>query len=156
MNDRRFSAIAEFIGVAAVVLSLVFVGMEIRQSADINSAQAVYSLNQTTSELLQQIAINADLAELLSHASNDFASLDENEQMRARFWYRGVINNHEAAWKFHSKGLIDDQDHQAWLTSFCDILIQREGARIEWQASSEIYNRRFVDEYNTHCGLNSK
>ena len=153
MNNSRFAAVTEILGVAAVVLSLIFVGMEIRQAADINSAQTVLSLNQSTSELLQQLASNDELAGLIIRASNDYASLNAEEQVRAGFWFRSVINNHESAWKYHSKGLMDDMDHQAWIRSFCDGLMQREGARREWLTSNEVYSRDFVDEYNFNCGF---
>lgn len=156
MDRKRFGNVAEFVGVAALVLSLIFVGMEIRQAADINSAQAVQSLNLSTSELMRQIAINDELSGLLNRASNDYVSLDADEQIRVGFWYRAVINSHEAAWKFHSKGLIDDLDHQAWIRSFCNILVHREGARREWLSSWNIYNQDFVEEYNAHCGIDNE
>jgi len=37
--------------------------------------------------------------------------------------------SHGIVWKYHSKGLIDDMDHQAWIRSFYNDLMQREGSR---------------------------
>jgi hypothetical protein len=61
----------------------------------------------------QPLEPDRELSSLVSRASEDYESLDGQERKQAGFWFRNVIGNHEAAWKYYSMGLMDVKDHDA-------------------------------------------
>lgn len=65
MRPDNWKSIAEFVGIAAIVLSLVMVSYELRQSTAVATAQAIFDVNTIFDESYRARAQNPDLDELV-------------------------------------------------------------------------------------------
>jgi hypothetical protein len=110
-----WASIAEILGAAAIVISLVFVGWQIRLSTGSTQAATFQQHMSDEVDFLEHITSDAELARLYSLVFNDpesMGSLDPVDQVRAYFlfvadmrlwedlylqWYSGTLS--ESAWK---------------------------------------------------------
>ena len=150
LENGRFKALIEVTGVVAVVLGLVFVGLELNQNTAVISAQAIFELNASSNEAFREVAQNPDLADLLDRGYADPDSLNANELDRFNYWLRAVFNANESAYLYYKKGLIEEGDFAGWREALC-ALLQRKGAEQFWTGNLGNYAEGFVDDVNDWC-----
>jgi len=110
----------ESVGIAVVVLSLIFVGLELRQNTAALSAQALADLNLAANTDFHLTADNESLAELNVRGRNGIDGMTEVELERyAASWY-AAFNTYEAAFLFYQKGIISEDDYETWRRGACD------------------------------------
>ena len=111
MTDRSRSLInAELIGIAAVVLSLILVAMELRQNTIALEGQAVLDLNAAMAAQLDSYFEYPELREIfVKTRSGPEVDLTVDEQLLLNLQVNQLTASMEAAWVFHRFGLIDDE-----------------------------------------------
>jgi hypothetical protein len=109
----------ELVGILAVVLSLLLVAYEIRQSTDTAAAQAVFELNESGRESLFLLATDTELAGLLMLAADNLDALSREQRIRFRAWVFALLNLYESAWNHHQRGVISDEDLEGWRSDYC-------------------------------------
>ena len=105
---------------AAIVISLVFVGMELRQNTAAVATQALMEMSTSINEDLRAIAESESLAEIDVKARGGLQNLTDIERRRYELSWLSTINTYEAAFLAHQKGVIDDLDYSPWETAICD------------------------------------
>ena len=115
MREPNNSRIIEIVGLLAVVISLVFVGYEIRENTKLASAQALLELSQLSQENLLLVVDNDSLNELLLRAEKDHSNLSQEEHRKVRQYIYAVWNTYEAAFQFREKGILSEIDFRPWL-----------------------------------------
>ena len=129
--------IAEFVGIAAIVASLIFVGIQLKQSQEIAIAEAFLSILASEIDVTTGINENAEIwtkansgAELSAAEYVIFTNLVAMLDRTARL-SRAQLNRlgHELA----ANGQIDN---------LAIVLHQNPAARQAWIQRSEIYNRQ--------------
>ena len=86
----------ELVGIFAVVLSLLLVAYEIRQSTDTAAAQAVFELNEAGRQSLFLQSTDPDLMELIILAEDDLDALTDVQQQKYRRWVFAFLNLYES------------------------------------------------------------
>ncbi len=148
-NLRKAALVAEIAGGAGVILSLVFVGFQVKDNADLLAAQAVFDLRESNSLMARDLIADPELADLIYRGYADRASLSDVEVWRFDFWVNEVLTHRMTAWKYAEEGLLDSEEIDSWESSTCFILSEHEGARIVWdQGGSWIRSdfRRHIEE----------
>ena len=112
----------ELVGAAAVVLSLVFVALEIRHSTNTAASQAVFELNEAARETQFIVATDPDLVELIFQAEADLESLTDQQYYRYRSWVFSTQNLFESAWTHHQRGVISDDEMNGWASAYCNYM----------------------------------
>jgi len=82
MNWDAIGALGEILGATAVVVSLVYVAIQIRQNTNETKMQRTQSLIQANSDVNSQMADNKELADVFQAAVLDYRNLSGSEQMR--------------------------------------------------------------------------
>ena len=139
----------ELIGIAAVLVSLLILGYEIRKNTDTSAAQAVFELNESARQTLFQEATDPDLATLISKAENDFESLSERERYMYGRWVFAYVNLFESAWRYSRRGVISDAEMIGWKTAYCGHM-KRASFRQVVQ-SVEVFTPEFAEESTQWC-----
>ena len=113
MSKISTRALGEIIAVASVVLSLLFVGLQFRQSTIASKAAAYQELGIATSDLLQSLSDNGELSNLIGRAAstgpNGINSLTELELARAINWTEGTLRLYETVYLQVQQGLLDPE-----------------------------------------------
>ena len=82
MKLSEWAQVAEIVGGAAIIASLVFVGIEVRENTFVVRAQSDRAIDQQNVALNIVVAENADFAEILVRGEVDRGSLDPAELAR--------------------------------------------------------------------------
>ena len=89
MNWEAIGAVGEIVGALAVLVTLVYLAMQIRQNTKSVQAAAVDSANSQVSRIREVIFADADVANMYRRGNEDPASLSEDDTIR----YRLLIHN---------------------------------------------------------------
>jgi hypothetical protein len=149
-DSGRFKGLVEITSAVAVVLGLIFVGLELKQNTAAISAQAIFELNASSNEAFREVAQNPELADLLNRGYADPQTLDTNERYRFNYWLRSVFNANESAYLYYKKGLIEESDFAGWRGALCGLL-RRKGAEQFWTGNLGNYADGFVEDVNDWC-----
>ena len=121
---RTWASAAEIIASVAVVASLIFVVISLRQNTaalQLNNDRFIYELQD---QRLAIVSDNAELAELIVKARAG-EELSDVEQLRYDFWVYRDLNAWEIAFSRHAVGLMPPSQWIAWDESFRDSVIRR-------------------------------
>jgi hypothetical protein len=71
-----FGRAIEIVGIAGIILSLIFLGYELKRSNDIAETQAVATIYSMTNEMGLALAENPELSRVFGQALSDFESFE--------------------------------------------------------------------------------
>lgn len=106
-QKRALTRLAELLGVVGVIGSLVFVGVEVRQSAIATRAATDASIADAFRDLNQVIATSPELARALTTYQEDPGSAPVEDQVLIRALWRAVFHVWSNAHRQHLNGTID-------------------------------------------------
>jgi hypothetical protein len=148
MKLSKWAQMAEIIGGVAIIASLIFIGLEVRENTRVTMLTSDRALDQQNLALNLSIADSADLATLLVKAELDRNSLNAAERARfdnycfSRFGgYENVIAN----W---TEGFVPDDEYNVWAIHF-KYRFDKPGYRQFWDEYRHGYFpdfRAWVDE----------
>ena len=70
----------EIVGIAGIIVSLIFLGYEMKRSNDIAETDAVATIYSMTNEMGLALAENPELSRVFRQALSDFESLDSDDR----------------------------------------------------------------------------
>jgi len=108
MNWEAIGAVGEILGALAVVISLGYVAVQIRQNTEVTKDLAGQNLTTANSEINYLIASNDDLAKILYEGTKDRDSLTEHEQLRFNTLLFAIYNQFDFAYRRHREGKLED------------------------------------------------
>ena len=146
MKIERLRPIAETIGVISIVASLIFVGMQLRQTQQSLDMARILTEMTIFQELQSRIIENADLAEIMAKARNDSSSLTSAERMRALAWLEEWLAQIATYGNENSAGVLSDEGLARRLGNECWFYYEYR------ELFDEIRDRRdFFEEVDQFC-----
>ncbi|MEJ2238119.1 MAG: hypothetical protein P8X82_07460 [Gemmatimonadales bacterium] len=145
----KLSSWAEAIGLVAVVVSLVFVGMEVRQSTQASRAANQHSLLELGMTNGNMIAADEELSHIFeAMLAGEQAALTELQRARGSRLVGNAFNLWEAAYYNYQTDQLNDELWQGW-NSYHASSLSRSGAKAWWRKHRRGYGKSFarhVDE----------
>jgi len=133
MNLKKYALMAEIIGAGGVIVSLLFVGVQIKGNSDLLAAQTVLDLRDSNSIMSRDMITNSEFAEIVYQGTNiGFEALDDMQKWRFEFWVEEVLTHRMTAWKYAEQGLLDPEEVETWQRSTCAYL-ENPGPRAVWE-----------------------
>jgi hypothetical protein len=148
---QRAALIAEIVGGTAVVISLMFVGVQIRENANVLAAQAVFDLREANGSLVRDLTGNQELSEMLFRGYNDYSALSEVERWRFGLWVNEVLRIRLMAWEYGERGLLDQNEFDSWRDATCDYLRAYSWARMVWDSGGAYLRTDFRERVQERC-----
>jgi len=142
----------EVIGMAAVVVSVLLLALEIQQNTEVASAQAMAELNAVANDVLNAEAENEGLAAILEKGDKDLSTLTAVEARQYRSHVYAMINAIDSAHGFYVRGILDDEDFSGWRAYACTYL-GGVSANAIWNTDKETFGVAFVQFIEDSCGL---
>ena len=149
MKKSNWKDIAEPVGIVAIVLSLLVVAYELRQSTALATSQAVFDINTATDEGYRDRTKNPELDELIERGHEKPASLSDRERSQFYKWMRAEMNVLEATWIYQDRGIIPQKDFDGYKNAICSRVIT-PGGRQYWEREAQYFAsgmRNSVDEW---------
>jgi hypothetical protein len=147
MTLKKVALIAEVVGGAAVVLTLIALLFEVRANTEI-------SRNQAAQEVLDRsfrgYTLTMDPASYTLWSAlvvNGLDSIDPDEQGRATFMARAVFIGNDNAHYQYRQGYLDDEVWQA-VKARMQSLMSNAGIRDWWQRDKHLFTASFQEYVN--------
>jgi hypothetical protein len=142
MNWEAISAISQLVGSIAVVLSVLYLAMQVHSSTRIAKLAAQDAASTALREVTKPFAENADLARIWRLGLENVKALSAEDQ--ARFFHSTYqfLKAYETIHFHHVYGLMDNQIWQGW----CGLLqhyIASPGIEHYWRLRHELFSTRF-------------
>lgn len=150
-NERRrlsWRGIVEGIGVIGVVLSLVFVGTEIRQNTLASRAQARQELAAQNWDLLLRLTENDELAELWSRewTTEFLENLAPESAFKATVSAIALLTRLEGVYLQTAEGLLEEEALSGY--GMIQPRFEDSGFRALWGRIRDTFNPRFRDYFD--------
>lgn len=142
MNWEAIGAIGEMVGSAAVVASLVYVAIQLRQNTEMMRTVASQERVQRDFDISSILIEHRDVAEIWTRGRVDFESLDETDQNRLIFFERRAFIHWNNMFDLNRKNQlpVSDWNEIVWLIRS---LVGNQGLKATWQIFGESFSPEF-------------
>lgn len=145
MNWEAISVVADIISAGAVVISLVYLATQIRQTRSQTTADNMQSTIDRWIQALTSAMRSEKDADFLRHALHDYGSLEPPQIARLHAFMLDLIGPFQAIHAKHESGLLDPR---VWQTIRSDMAawIKCPGMLALWEESKFTYPPYLVEE----------
>ena len=140
MNLEQFYYAGELVGVVAIFGSLIFVGMQMRQSNRVNSAAAKQAISEQALQLISFQANHADRIVKVAHDRNP----TDGDKLFLESYHRMIFQLAETYHLNYHLGLMPE-DHWSGFAKFMEDTAQGYHVRRFWEKLREHYGNDFVE-----------
>jgi len=143
VKTRDWKDIAEVVGIGAIVASLVFVGLQMRQSHEI----ALVTLYQMRADAAREVMVAGMESEGLISA---FEKLDAGQALTNTDHYHLeslfslVFNHFENSHFLYQRGFLTEEHWQSDLVNLVDQLEETQAIEF-WNETKHVYRQSYVD-----------
>jgi hypothetical protein len=155
---RQYALFAELISAMAIVASLIFVGIQIKQSNDLVKANTYREIRDGMIALNFLNFSNPEYAALSLKISDD-DELSPKEAMQRRNFGFYVINKADVAYEQYQRGLIDRRELRETLNAFFGVLSQNLWMQDQLRQYSRLpgnYDPEFIAYIDEEMGRAAK
>jgi hypothetical protein len=128
----------EWAGAIAVVVTLVYLARQLRQSNKIGGAEAEREWFQNWHEIVWSFGVDEHIAEVMQRGINDFGALSQLEQAVFHVRVSGVVNQADCAKTMVDKGLLSE-DLLDTNVRICGSLLNTTGGEQWWSDVGHVY-----------------
>jgi hypothetical protein len=139
----EFTGIAEIIGTVAIVVSLIFVGLQLRQNSSQFQTAAIQA-GMTYVEAMNNLFIDPDTTELVITGLNDFSGLTQLEKARFDGLMYNIITKYFVTRQYFDQGGLSQTDIDSYDEALA-MLLKSPGA-VQWWKLSKDGNPPFVQD----------
>jgi len=145
MTIQEFGAIGEVIGAFAVLISLIYLSVQIRINTRSVRSSAYQAAISTISQIPVQIASDRELARITRIGfGGSLSDLDEDEHFRFTMLLTGLFRNFENFYFQYANEAMEEHLWQGMRTSMIGYE-NLPNVRAWWDARKLIYSPRFVE-----------
>jgi hypothetical protein len=142
MNLQDIGSIGELIGAVAVIFSLVYLAMQIRQNTKAVRIQTYQAIMDSSNRLGDSMA-ERNFDAIYRKGRKDPDSCSEEELAQFMLIAGQVLNLYEGLYLHHQSGAIDDDFFENRWKTFHRIMYQ-PGFRLIWERASDYYALSFT------------
>ena len=115
MNWDAIGIVAEIVSAIAVVVSLLFLALEVRRNRNATESASVATLAEGFNSTNALLASDPELSAIWIKGMSDPTSLTEVESMRFIATTQSYINHFSTVIKYHESGLLPEEE---WLSHY--------------------------------------
>ena len=146
MNWDAVGAIAEFAGAVAVIITLIYLSYQLRQSNKIAKAEAIREITNTQ-HFHQENLHTPGLNELLVRGMADFEGLNAGEKAQFNAHYYPMLNHVETVFEMNTMNLVPPHQYSGWIAGATSLIVTPGGAQW-WTHAQKTLPSPFVNEIN--------
>ena len=144
MTLQDWGAVGELVGGIAVVVTLIYLALQIRHNTSVVKTTNYLKLSQDSDDFSRMIAGDNQLNELYLKGCEDFSSLSESDKSRFNMIMSLLIHPYQSMYQLRVRGHIDEE---LMLNSFdiLSTLLKRPGVRLWWNDHKHWWTPEFQD-----------
>lgn len=137
--------VGDFIAAIAVVVSLIYVAIQVRQNPRIVKAATHHSSSRAWSELERALGADPETVRTLLKGGRNYAELDLEERFRYSLLMRAILHLHEDDFVQTQEGLIDAKRSERYRRSLEKALAE-PAARAWWAENADLFSEEFQEQ----------
>ena len=131
MDWEALSAVAEIAGVVLVVVSLVYLAIQVRQSNEMALAESERELLESWANAVAGISADDRTTDIFHRGMDDFDGLSNIEKTRFSVIMQRLVNTYIAAVRMDAKSLVGSEEVEIF-GDICLAMILTPGGRQWW------------------------
>ena len=139
----ELAQIAEVVAAMAVVFSLIYVGLELKENTNAVRAASVQAITTGTRDSLMMVASDAELARIVRLGSIDRSALNDDERYRFGIFSRQRWLFFQGIWVQQHLDVLDQGVWESYRQVVCSLL-RNPGDREEWINHTNALSSDFV------------
>jgi hypothetical protein len=142
MTLQDWGAIGELVGGIAVIITLIYLAIQIRQNTSVVKTTNFLNLSKGLDDFTRMVAENEELNDLYLKGSEDFHSLSITDKSRFNMLLSVLIHPYQSMYQMKARGHIDEK---LMLNSFdlLSALLNRPGVRQWWEENKFWWEAEF-------------
>ncbi len=147
MNWEAIGALGEAIGAVAIIITLIYLAMQIRQSTQLSKASAQQLLSHQLSTYQERIVANPERLRVFRSAMVSWDRLSSDDQAVAHLLFGQIVNHFEQTYYLNETGLVPTAMFDTY-RALALSLIQSPGGSEFWKAMQLMINdeiREYLD-----------
>ena len=142
MNWDAISAVSQFVGSIAVVLSVLYLGIQVHRSTRIARVTAQDAAAAAVRDVTNTFMENADMSRIWGAGLEDLKTLSPEDQARFFHATHQFLKALETIHFHHLNGLMDEQLWRGWQEMLRHYIAAPGMARY-WEIRSQLFSARF-------------
>ncbi len=146
MDHQAFAQLlgnyGEFVGAIAVVVTLVYLAIQIRQNSFATKTAAAQSVLVLLNEMSNLGAASPENARIVIRGQTEFEILNDDQKLQFALWMINFFRALDLAFQHYSNGLIA-QSVWAGYASQLQSLMSSASVRRVWNARRELFSEEF-------------
>ena len=152
MTILELGAVGEFIGGVAVVVTLIYLAMQIRQNTSVNASLIRQNFYDATQRMMLHAVESTEFMELFNRAWSTNDSLTPTEQMQIWRHMQAIFMGYQGFFEQYKSGALPEKDWalvRKILTTFW--LLDGKGKTDAWEqmSSGRFFNEDFLEEIDS-------
>ena len=149
MNWEIVGSTGEWAGAIAVVVTLVYLARQLRQSNKIGAAEAEREWFQNWHEIVWSFGVDEHVAEVMQRGLNDYGALSQAERAVFHVRMSAVVNQADFAKTMVDKGLLSE-DLLDTNVRICLSLLKTAGGGKWWSDVKHVYRiHQYLEDRRT-------
>ena len=148
MNDQRATSraigITQIISNLGVIVSLVFVGIQVRQNTRVERLSNQREIAVFETSVYDPIINSADMPRIILKADADYTKLTPEERMRYDSFAGRRFNQESLAYAQYRAGLLDPEVYKGREIALVSALKDYKATRAFWEGNRPVYPADFV------------
>lgn len=144
MTLQDWADVSQIIGAIAVVASLLFVGVQLRQNTKAVRAQTSQAHAVGYQQIIAGIAENGEVASIWRRGLADYDSLDPDERVRLLAFTSTLFRFYESSQVQMLRGMLD-AEHWHTIEQQVSDLVTQPGIQAWWKLRRHWHSARFRD-----------
>ena len=145
MNWNMIATIAEVVSAVAVVLSLIYLALQIQQSNIESKASTLHQYLTTQTIANNVVGENGEIADLVVRANENFAELSASERVQLQFVFYNHFNQWLFAFESQKRLLIEDEMWAGVIRGYSLLAASSPAFREMWKICRSVYQEGFRD-----------
>lgn len=147
MDHQAFAQLlgnyGEFVGAIAVVVTLLYLSLQIRQNTRASQAASREAVSHITIELMMGLTADESLVVFWRRALTSPGSLDDDEKLRGAMIAYAFMESWEMAHSQWCRGVLSDKDWEKWDSVIANYMAT-SGFRMFWDEAKGDLGAEFV------------
>ena len=144
MTIESMANYADIIGGIAVIVSLIYVGVQIRRNTKIGLSQTNQAAHESLANVSLEVAKNRELAVFLRKGLTTFEQLTDDEEFQFLLLMVTVFRRFENIFYQHKKGLLEDDLWEGYRQSNL-IYFFTDGGQAFWKQRQHTFSENYRD-----------
>ena len=135
----------EFVGAIAIVITLIYLAVQLRQNTASVRASAYQTWTSATANHLGTVQVNDSMSQVVATGLTDPASLKGDTWVQFSFWCRQFVLIAETTYYLHKEEIISDSVYDKELERAARLVSRSEGGAQWWAAGARTqFSEEFV------------